>query len=254
MVLALVFHRSSLDCLTPHRLAIARCCLPSTAMAHGTAPSPNQPQSVPPSGRHIYVVLSKGKDAGIYLDARPSNTALGLHADVLPLVVVTTDWQEALKVDRLNKELIDGVDDPNNLEDFQQRIRQSALVKMIFASGQGRIHALKVAEETGIYYGYDWETYIQPLTKFKGKLHKRTKTFEEALLWMVDKRSVERYTSPTSPAILPPFGSAYPPSPARTPTAALSHPPPPRIFCLLTGSSHRRSRCRASSFSDMVQA
>ncbi|KAJ2980920.1 hypothetical protein NUW54_g10941 [Trametes sanguinea] len=124
--------------------------------------------------RPIYVVLGKGPEAGIHNERNltehsPPNVALGRHVDILPLVVVTYSQLEASKVAQLNDEIIAPLSDPSDVEDLRQRILRSQTVKRIFTQHPGRIHALKVASETGIYHGMDWDA-IKPFTKFQGLL------------------------------------------------------------------------------------
>ncbi|KAI0676300.1 hypothetical protein C8Q78DRAFT_986989 [Trametes maxima] len=153
--------------------------------------------------RNVYTVLGFGEEAGVF-DARPADTAVGYHRDILPLVVVTPSHKEAIKVNALNKEIISQLRWPVDIVQFKMLIEQLPTMSTIFPQVHDPpIYAFKVASETGIYYPYDWTSQLMALTDYKKALWKKFYTFKDALLWMIDKASMQPKRA-AIPAVRPP--------------------------------------------------
>ncbi|KAJ8456445.1 hypothetical protein ONZ51_g12121 [Trametes cubensis] len=174
--------------------------------------------------RHYYVVLDRGPDAGVHYDVRPENVAVGRHVEVLPLVIVTPSWREAVQVEQLNTDVISKLGDPIDHDDFAQRIRASHVVQTAYTRDKP-IYAFKVAKETGIYLGYDW-SFVRGLISFRRACYKKCKTFEEALVWMIEKDSIKPDRNVALPLSLPRFGvpSRVAPATERSTDATVSIP------------------------------
>lgn len=88
---------------------------------------------------------------------RPPDTAVGVHLEDLPIVVVTPLRDEALKIHALNREILAHVQDPVDVNVLKKLIRASPGVKKIFARTRNKpIYGFKVGKETGIYHPYSW--------------------------------------------------------------------------------------------------
>ncbi|KAI0676302.1 hypothetical protein C8Q78DRAFT_1141482 [Trametes maxima] len=181
-----------------------------SSMAQGPFPD-GSTSTADTEPRNVYTVLGFGEEAGVF-DARPADTAVGYHRDILPLVVVTPSHKEAIKVNALNKEIISQLRWPVDIVQFKMLIEQLPTMSTIFPQVHDPpIYAFKVASETGIYYPYDWTSQLMALTDYKKALWKKFYTFKDALLWMIDKASMQpkRAAIPAGPL---PFGGTTTPT------------------------------------------
>lgn len=88
---------------------------------------------------------------------RPPNTALGLHLEILPIVVICRRRSEALRVHQLNTEIIAKLQDPRDPDELRNAIHRSYTTRIAFQeTAKEPFYALRIAQQTGIYHGFDW--------------------------------------------------------------------------------------------------
>lgn len=119
----------------------------------------NRADSVPSPGvfteRYVLCVALHSSHHNVL--ARPPNTALGKHISLLPIVVICSTKSEAWTIYQLNEEVVNGLQDPTDAQEFRRAIVRSAFVRnMLMQETCTPYYALKVAQETGIYHGFDW--------------------------------------------------------------------------------------------------
>ncbi|KAI1782047.1 hypothetical protein LXA43DRAFT_1104889 [Ganoderma leucocontextum] len=154
-------------------------------------------QSPPGDGEGPCWIILGGPEGnlGIVMDQRPANTALGRFPSLLPIVVVTKTYADAL------------------VEEISELL-----------TGYEKFYAIRVGKETGIWVNYAWDEIVH-LKKFADAKFKGHATLQDALLWMIEKAPHNRaqkkaYTPSGSPVKLP--SSA--PDPSSRPL------PPPPVF------------------------
>ncbi|KAL1938277.1 hypothetical protein VTO73DRAFT_11728 [Trametes versicolor] len=147
----------------------------------------------------LYVVLG-GDNPGVF-QPRPPDVACGLSLDSLPVVVVCRSLKEAFKIDVLNSEIIDHLEDPDDWHELAAALGSSKAAKKIFKNGE-KIYALRIAAQCGIYGGLDWRKEIFPYTKHTDAHHKGCSTFLEAMLFMIDKDDLKQKAEEAQAAAL----------------------------------------------------
>ncbi|KAH9853146.1 hypothetical protein C2E23DRAFT_885126 [Lenzites betulinus] len=137
-----------------------------------------------------FVVLDRDRP-GLYT-SRPPDTALGRHVDLLPIVVTCRDKDLAQKIYQLNEQIIEKLDDPNDPKAFRHAIMTSRHVRShLMHPSEVKFYAFKVTSKTGIYNGFEWASFLRPLTTGKTPEYKKFTMFGNALLWMLDKAHLQ---------------------------------------------------------------
>ncbi|KAH9855189.1 hypothetical protein C2E23DRAFT_883154 [Lenzites betulinus] len=136
-----------------------------------------------------YVVVDRA-NPGIY-ETRPPGIALGKHIDLLPIVIVCRDKTMAEQVYRLN-DILQDIEGPDNANVLRNAFANSPYVKRHFMQPfEHKFYAMKVATQTGIYYGFDWAVYVRPLTRCKMAEYRGFHMLGNTLVWMLEKRHLQ---------------------------------------------------------------
>lgn len=137
----------------------------------------------------------------LIFSSRPPNTALGRFRPLLPIVVTCKTLEQALQVHKLNAEIYNYVD-AQDYSTNEWHILNSKLITDTLA-GYDRFYAIRYGPETGIWVNFLWcvnnyvaslasrahrpRNEIEYLTEDNNARYRGHKTFQDALLFMIDK-------------------------------------------------------------------
>ncbi|KAH9885088.1 hypothetical protein C8Q73DRAFT_660371 [Cubamyces lactineus] len=186
--------------------------------------------SIPPQSSTVkyegpFYVLLGGPEAGIYQKTRPSNTALGQFASLVPIVVVCSVAEDANAIQQLNPAIF-SVTPPKDAYRLVQLIQwEEGPVPKVRLETPGPYYAIRYGIETGIYIGFHWQM-ISHLVPAQKHIYKGFPSLALALEFMLMKPG---YNMPLLPLgeRLPPPEFPYPNDAPDAPNDSDDAPPPP---------------------------
>ncbi|KAH9899230.1 hypothetical protein C8Q73DRAFT_639189 [Cubamyces lactineus] len=186
--------------------------------------------SIPPQSSTVkyegpFYILLGGPEAGIYQKTRPSNTALGQFASLVPIVVVCSVAEDVNAIQQLNPAIF-SVTPPKDAYRLVQLIQwEEGPVPKVRLETPGPYYAIRYGIETGIYIGFHWQM-ISHLVPAQKHVYKGFPSLALALEFMLMKPG---YNMPLLPLgeRLPPPEFPYPNDAPDAPNDSDDAPPPP---------------------------